>query len=1303
MKIFISLYLLIITSGFAATKNNFHLPINHCYHWISESSNNYLSFKYDYASKNNNELTFFTTPSSSNGSVAGPGLYCAKSPSGSYSYGDRLIRVELVDDIVLYDEDNGINHCGTSGENSNNSTDCANKTWDIKFYSGGGAGNSAWYVIQNPASIKSWSANSNQLINDLKKSMTLNDSSFKSHATSAIQFMQYERTQIGEKIHHTQTTRASIVEIIVNNPEKLNSIPALSIISRLSIDKSDLLTIEERKDIYKRYLHIALKSYDIDYKSYERILKNDKSLSEEFLSILKKEIPNLQNDNPYLVLEALLDSNLALNLDKNILLENLIPQIFKVEKQLAQFSSSSYAKNKLLKSSVTKELYKLIDQDNLTKNLIYISPLLDNILSSRQAKKQRAKIIKNITYVTNSSINIKIGRSRINFDPQNMDIQNSCNTIIKFAKYSGDVELTYYKTKIKLGQIKGSTNIDQICSNADQLVKSLSTIKNSKIKEIKYIVPVRAQAETYIFAGESIEDITDQCLLTSYTGSSIDKIYWSVNGSSEVKVYNSKSYWNTIGEICRALTGSISGVIPTKTEVEAEFKYNTLIAKWNAGKNSSHIGYKLIGRFQKYKFFFFGNNRDEIIKQCRTYFDEVGNIGSIDRIYWSLNDSDEEEIYNAASYWTTKNAVCGQVLKAIDGQVPSLAEINAEKKYNSLIAEWKTKQENSGSIYKLVGRFMQFKFFFFGENRDELEKQCEAYYDHITEKNNIDAIFWSLNNSKEAKLYNSSSYWKTKQAVCSKLIAAIAPAVPTKADVDSETRYKSLITNWENKQNTSSTKYKVSGRFEDFKYFFFGEDRDAILAQCQKYYSNIVNKDSIDDIYVSVNEGKEENSHNSDSYWKTKNAVCNQLEQVIATRIPSTAELQTKATLLEWKESFSLSNATYKVTGKFETFPYYFFANSRDEIISQCHEFYSLVSNKDSIDDITIILNNRATVKRHNEATYWKSKNTVCGVLESELDQHNSLEFESKRIIEIKNNFIVNQRIFENSYIKSRASYKIDGIIGDIPFFFTGEDQDRILEKCMEYINLSPDQNIITDMSLNLNGNEISLNKNVNSANLCLELKKVTNSLIPTKYVVEKEIFNIEHKNNFDSSLAKYKGELKMNDEVVYFQVDNIDQVEVQCLESAYYFESIASTYSFEYLSMVNRNDSIKTNIKLKGNTRNELCLKVKNEFYQLILSPEIEDMKEIQVSSRAKYKVSGMFGLTPYYFYGESASELKTQCNDNYSLLKDINGVNKVTNFTWKVEGKEKVYKVTRFSTLRSRRSLCKIFGKNLKKQLRK
>ena len=59
----------------SSTKNAYHLPIKYCYHWLSESSKKYLTHKYNYSKKNKGELTFYTTSASSNGAVAGPGLY----------------------------------------------------------------------------------------------------------------------------------------------------------------------------------------------------------------------------------------------------------------------------------------------------------------------------------------------------------------------------------------------------------------------------------------------------------------------------------------------------------------------------------------------------------------------------------------------------------------------------------------------------------------------------------------------------------------------------------------------------------------------------------------------------------------------------------------------------------------------------------------------------------------------------------------------------------------------------------------------------------------------------------------------------------------------------------------------------------------------------------------------------------------------------------------------------------------------------------------------------------------------------
>ncbi|MEN0059597.1 MAG: hypothetical protein AAGB31_12230, partial [Bdellovibrio sp.] len=114
------------------------MPIDHCYHWLNERTDKFLTFKYQYASKNGGEFSFYTT--GGNGAAAGPGIYCAKTPIGSYSYGDRVVRINFVDDIVISDGNKKI--CGINGRFYSNQADCDKKPVDINLFNS----NSDWYV-----------------------------------------------------------------------------------------------------------------------------------------------------------------------------------------------------------------------------------------------------------------------------------------------------------------------------------------------------------------------------------------------------------------------------------------------------------------------------------------------------------------------------------------------------------------------------------------------------------------------------------------------------------------------------------------------------------------------------------------------------------------------------------------------------------------------------------------------------------------------------------------------------------------------------------------------------------------------------------------------------------------------------------------------------------------------------------------------------------------------------------------------------------------------------------------------------
>lgn len=304
---------MIITPGSRAnTKNDPHFPISHCYHWLTQS---HLDYKYNHANRKNGAITFYTT--GGNGAAAGPGLYCAKSPSGSYSYGPRVIRLDLVDDIVLYDSISGKKYCGHNGDYYPTQRECDQKPWDIKFYSGGGRGNRAWYVIRDPQAISSWSSNSSTLIADLNLSKSINGASFDQHADSTISRINSEISHFGsETVWINPDARMDIVDLL-NDPAKLNMIPPLAVIARVETSKNKKLTKKIKKKVviaqYKRALLDNLLGFD----DYKKSLKNDE-LKDYFAEALSSvDFNNLKKYNTVALLLSAEENLFKYTVSKN--------------------------------------------------------------------------------------------------------------------------------------------------------------------------------------------------------------------------------------------------------------------------------------------------------------------------------------------------------------------------------------------------------------------------------------------------------------------------------------------------------------------------------------------------------------------------------------------------------------------------------------------------------------------------------------------------------------------------------------------------------------------------------------------------------------------------------------------------------------------------------------------------------------------------------------------------------------------------------------------------------------------------
>ena len=403
-------------NAFAATKNDPHLPISHCYHWLDQRNSGFLTYKYNYGDANNGDVAFVA---GKNGAIAGPGLYCAKSPSGSYSYGDRVIRLELVDDIVMYDSINNKKYCGHDG-NFYPPSKCQQLPWDIKFYTGGGVGNYAWYVIKDPQAIARWSANSDQLISDLQASKALNGGAAGTHFDQTVSRINAERATMGEKIYVNQNARMSILQVLTK-PNLLRQMPALTVISKVAQVPDSDFSKRKKAQVYKEQFKRSLEDSFLSFDDFEGTLKINKDILKSFISVIKnlsdKELSSANIPVIMLTLDKYdtIQSHFAKKLWDIALLAKGPLQVI-VDQKLD--SSSEIVK--------TFEYALLHNLDNMDKiqahNRVPMITLLDTYAQNARYKNQYSKIIEDILIkaleVKSDTVNVikKLSNKNINKD-----------------------------------------------------------------------------------------------------------------------------------------------------------------------------------------------------------------------------------------------------------------------------------------------------------------------------------------------------------------------------------------------------------------------------------------------------------------------------------------------------------------------------------------------------------------------------------------------------------------------------------------------------------------------------------------------------------------------------------------------------------------------------------------------------------------------------------------------------------------------------------------------------------------------
>lgn len=1131
-------------SAQANTKHDEHAPIDHCYHWLDEASEGYLAYKYSWAENNENELSFFTTPDTSNGSVAGPGLYCAKSPSGSYGYGDRVIRVDLVEDVVLYDALSGIQYCGTEGESSQTSEACGNKNWDIKFYNGGGKGNSAWYVIQNPMAVKAWSANSDVLAADLRASIEVNDTDFKEHANKTLLAMNAEKSTMGEHILYNANARLNLADIMLNDPAKLETMPPLNIVARLAQSNDERIDEILRQDTYKKYLLKALKSDEIDHKDFIKIASKNEDVRRSYYAMADLALGDSQKHNSLAILAAVADRANRAKQGKRLSpvpYAKLVDEIFANPYHLEALKEALFAQNPEIAQKVRQRL------ERPEKNpLNGLTGLINAYYPEEDAHKIKQMWLSTLFLNKGLPLILEFEGSQYFLDPSK-SFQNQCDTMHRLLPNSSAVvTLRYHKNNLQLADLA------TVCQTGEKIVDALKELPEDSVAA--HILTGRIETSPFVMVGAFYAQFSEQCsnfYQTLPAKNSVDEIYFSLNGSEEVKLYNEKSYWKTEEAVCHALMGDIVGQIPTLKLLEMKER-----------SSQTNPDYIFEGKFEKQSFHFFGDSLEDIMEGCEEFYPSVINPAYVDEVFWSLNGSEAQREYNSNSYWRTKDGLCGKIKTVLSDKVPTKNILMA----NAFVERLKEQAQAKKPSYKVSGVFEGQEYFFYGNNRDEIKLMCSAFY-HMVNNKKVDDLTWSVNGSESKPERNEPAYWDTRELLCSTLAEFISSKVPTKAQLE----YQAELARLKAQARTTGAPHIISGNFNGQMFVFYGDNRDEIQLMCESFYPNLQNKDSIDLILYEINNGEQHRAYNRSSYWSDKTSLCSALTRELRASVPSLKEINGAALIRDWQAE--AKQYEFVVNGHIDGQEFVLYGDTLGDALNKCEDFAPYILSQ-SIGHIELDVNGQ---NRENLSLYKARPDKVCANIAQ-------LARTSRQKFILKNNIALAKNIFERSRAGAISDAKkvlvSDGQKG---LYLEASNNRQLIDACENTYERLPFAAPSGDIDIKVDDKELprtTIKEDYEGLSYCRQLGEILVFELPYKSLADQQ-------REFEGSGAKHKISARINGVQAYFHGNNEEDLKEQCFDL---YAGTQRTYEKVSLNWTVNEDKKDKSIELDNTTTEAAC-----------------------------------------------------------------------------------------------------------------
>jgi hypothetical protein len=647
----INLSLAITLPAYANTSDAPDFPITHCYHWL-KSNLGYLDFKFSYAKSHNGELTFFTTPGTSSGAIAGPGLYCAKSPSQSYSYGDRVIKVEFVRDVVLHVQDEGKNYCGLEGVSN---AECQAKKWDVNLYNT----SSDWYVIQNPAAIARWTAVSADLMQDLETEQAYSDASYDAHSAATIEKMRNDPNKTQGNYITNSNARLSLAEILKKNRDAINSIPTLFVLEDLMGAKTPK---ELGPELYKWAVKNTARRFMLDRAHvYSKVKAQIESNAEfklaftEEADLLLAELRSKKvSDLNVQVLLAIINLNSNVNLRGNTSFFDLLladPEELSLNK-IGLVSLNSELQNQL--SEVLSERISS-EEKNIPNLLTYVSlgqRLNLNEVIMTPLKSELDSLLKK-SALANYGLKTPSG-----FFPIVGTVSDSvrlCANYLSSQQIKGHEKMILQigTTSMDLGSL-GRFTPEGFCESKKDFFKGL--VQSISTGKPIYFLHGNLQGFTFNFQLSYIDDLLPQVdRLMSRSGiQAVKNITVQFNNEQAVSLAPRDAPWVMPAQVAHSMEGLLlnNGM---KTQKQAAL-HAVIDSTIQSKKHTVNV--KLNTQMMTIPV----DTEAELASKCVEYASAF-NVSAIDTVQLSIDKGAGIKSDNKASYWQGPESVCKVVLQ----------------------------------------------------------------------------------------------------------------------------------------------------------------------------------------------------------------------------------------------------------------------------------------------------------------------------------------------------------------------------------------------------------------------------------------------------------------------------------------------------------------------------------------------------------------------------------------------------------------------------------------------------------------